>query len=63
LRATGDAVREDLAASGLEAFVAEVPDGEEAKSAQVAAFIWGVLGQADFTRSDAIVGVGGGAVT
>jgi 3-dehydroquinate synthase len=43
--------------------VAEVPDAEEAKSAQVAAFLWGVLGQAGFTRSDAVVGVGGGAVT
>ncbi len=63
LRATGEAVRDDLAATGLQAFVAEVPDGEEAKSAQVAAFLWGVLGQAEFTRSDAVVGVGGGAVT
>ena len=63
LRATGDAVREDLAAHGYEALVAEVPDGEEAKQAQVAAFCWQVLGQAAFTRTDAVVGVGGGAVT
>ena len=63
LRATGEAVREDLLAAGYEALLAEVPDGEEAKSAQVAAFCWGVLGQAGFTRTDAVVGVGGGAVT
>jgi 3-dehydroquinate synthase len=63
LRATGEAVRDDLAAQGFSAFVAEVPDAEEAKSAEVAAFLWGVLGQAGFTRSDAVVGVGGGAVT
>ena len=63
LRATGEAVREDLLAAGYEAILAEVPDGEEAKSAQVAAFCWGVLGQADFTRTDVVVGVGGGAVT
>jgi 3-dehydroquinate synthase len=63
LRATGDAVREDLAAVGYEAVTAEVPDGEEAKTAQVAAFCWQVLGQAAFTRTDAVVGVGGGAVT
>jgi 3-dehydroquinate synthase len=63
LRATGDAVREDLAAVGYEAVTAEVPDGEEAKTAQVASFCWQVLGQAGFTRSDAVVGVGGGAVT
>ncbi|MFP5336082.1 MAG: 3-dehydroquinate synthase [Actinomycetes bacterium] len=63
LRATGEAVRDDLKDNGFEAFAAEVPDGEEAKSAEVAAFLWGVLGQAGFTRTDAVVGVGGGAVT
>src|SRR6476620_8847969 len=63
LAATGEAVREDLRAKGYEAYAAEVPDAEEAKTAQVASFLWGVLGQAGFTRSDAIVGVGGGATT
>ena len=63
LRFMAEGVRDDLAAGGLEAFIAEVPDGEEAKSAQVAASLWGVLGRAGFTRSDAVVGVGGGAVT
>ncbi|HET8599560.1 MAG TPA: 3-dehydroquinate synthase [Segeticoccus sp.] len=63
LAATGEAVREDLAAQGFQAFAAEVPDAEEAKSAEVATFCWQVLGQAGFTRSDAIVGVGGGATT
>ncbi|MDO8148675.1 MULTISPECIES: 3-dehydroquinate synthase [unclassified Isoptericola] len=63
LQATGDAVREDLAAQGYEAFAAELPDAEEQKTAQVAAFCWQVMGQADFTRSDAIVAVGGGATT
>ncbi len=63
LAATADAVREDLLAQGYEAYAAEVPDAEEAKTAQVAAFLWGVLGQAGFTRTDAVVGVGGGATT
>lgn len=63
LRQTGDAVREFLAESGYEAVTAEIPDAEEGKHIQVAAFVWQVLGQNDFTRSDAIVGVGGGAVT
>jgi 3-dehydroquinate synthase len=63
LAATGEAVREDLLGKGFEAYAAEVPDAEEAKTAQVAAFLWGVLGQAGFTRSDAIVSVGGGATT
>ena len=63
LRATGDVVREDLQAAGFEALAAEIPDAEEAKHVQVAAFCWQILGQSDFTRSDAIVAVGGGAVT
>ncbi|MBL0887118.1 3-dehydroquinate synthase [Myceligenerans indicum] len=63
LQATGEAVREDLTAQGYEAFAVELPDAEEQKTAQVAAFCWQVLGQADFTRTDAIVSVGGGATT
>lgn len=63
LRLTGDAVRDDLAAAGFTALTAEIPDAEEGKHIQVAAFCWQVLGQNDFTRSDAIVAVGGGAVT
>jgi len=63
LAATGEGVREALLAKGFEAYAAEVPDAEEAKTAQVAAFLWGVLGQAGFTRSDAVVAVGGGATT
>ena len=63
LAATGEAVRADLAAGGLKAITIEVPDAEEQKSAQVLAYLWTVLGQAGFTRSDAIVGVGGGATT
>ncbi len=63
LATSADAVREDLLAQGYEVFLAEVPDAEEAKTAQVAAFLWQVLGQADFTRSDAVIGLGGGATT
>ena len=63
LAATGEAVRADLAATGLKAITIEVPDAEEQKSAQVLAYLWTVLGQSGFTRSDAIVGVGGGATT
>jgi 3-dehydroquinate synthase len=63
LAATGEAVRADLAATGLKAITVEVPDAEEQKSAQVLAYLWTVLGQSGFTRTDAIVGVGGGATT
>ena len=63
LATTAEAIREDLAGLGLEAIALEVPDGEAAKSPEVAAFCWSVLGQAGFTRTDAIVGVGGGSTT
>ena len=43
--------------------LAEVPDAESAKRVEVAAFCWQILGQSDFTRTDAIIGLGGGAVT
>jgi len=63
LSATAEAIRMDLIASGYNAIWLEVPDGEQAKISEVAEFCWGVLGQAGFTRTDAIVGVGGGATT
>ncbi|MGN6128997.1 MAG: 3-dehydroquinate synthase [Nocardioidaceae bacterium] len=63
LAATGEAVREDLAAQGYDAHGIEIPDGEEAKLAPVASFCWQVLGQTGFTRSDAVVTVGGGSTT
>ncbi|HWG95091.1 MAG TPA: 3-dehydroquinate synthase [Mycobacteriales bacterium] len=63
LRATADVVREDLGGSGFEAHAVEVPDGEQQKDLRVAAYCWDVLGQAGFTRTDAVVAVGGGATT
>jgi len=63
LAATGEAIRLDLIEQGYDAHAIEVPDGEEAKLAPVATFCWQVLGQTGFTRSDAVVTVGGGATT
>ena len=63
MSASAEAVRVDLAAQGFEALLAEVPDAEGAKTLEVAGFCWQVLGQANFTRSDAIVSLGGGATT
>jgi 3-dehydroquinate synthase len=40
-----------------------VPRGEQAKTAEVAAVCWEALGAAGFTRSDAVVTVGGGSTT
>jgi 3-dehydroquinate synthase len=56
-------LRRALDEAGYEAHGLEVPDGEAAKTAQVAAFCWSVLGRAGFTRSDAVVTLGGGAAT
>lgn len=63
LEASAEAVREDLVAQGYEVLLAVIPEAEEAKSIQVVAFAWQILGQSDFTRSDAIVSLGGGATT
>ncbi|APH01619.1 3-dehydroquinate synthase [Janibacter indicus] len=49
--------------AGLEVHVAPVPDAEAAKTVEVAAGLWAVMGQAGFTRTDAVVAVGGGSVT
>ena len=63
LAGLGETVRRSLADAGFEAVAAEVPDAEAGKTATVAAECWQILGQAGFTRTDAVVGVGGGAVT
>ena len=60
---TAEAIRADLEAHGHEAHAVQVPDGEAQKDLKVAAYLWDVLGQVGFTRSDAIVSVGGGATT
>jgi 3-dehydroquinate synthase len=63
LLATAEAVRDDLDSGGLQAHLIEIPDGEDAKTLAVAGFCFDVLGQIGFTRSDAIVGLGGGTTT
>ncbi|UUU20689.1 3-dehydroquinate synthase [Streptomyces sp. DSM 40750] len=60
---TGEALRAELAEQGFEAVAIQVPNAEEAKTAEVAAYCWKALGQSGFTRTDVVVGVGGGATT
>ena len=62
LGARANALRETLSAQ-YEVLLAEVPDAEDAKRIEVAAFCWQVMGQTDFTRTDAVIGLGGGATT
>ncbi len=52
-----------IEATGRAVHLAAVPDAETAKTAAVAADLWGVLGRHGFTRTDAVVAVGGGTVT
>lgn len=47
----------------LKVTLQEVPDAEAGKTFDVAQECWTALGQRAFTRSDVIVGMGGGAVT
>ncbi len=53
----------EIEASGRTPVSAEVPDAEAGKTAEVMAFCWKVLGQSEFTRSDVVIGLGGGAIT
>jgi 3-dehydroquinate synthase len=52
-----------LAAAGYSVHPAPVPDGEAAKELGVAAGLWSRFAAAGVGRTDAVVGVGGGAVT
>lgn len=58
-----EAARARLEAAGIDAHRVEVPDAEEGKALAVAGFCWEVCGRAGLTRSDVVVGFGGGAVT
>ncbi len=49
--------------SDTQVYYFEVPDGEEAKSFENICRLWSLLGESGFTRTDLLVGIGGGAVT
>ena len=61
LRASGETIRDYL--QGVSAISIEIPDGEKAKSGAVLEFCWTALGNAEFTRNDLIISVGGGSTT
>ncbi len=63
LAGPAEEIRSALVGSGYDAHLLEVPDAERAKTAEVAASCWSALGSWGFTRSNAVVGVGGGATT
>jgi len=53
----------DLDLGSCDVFTFEIGDGESGKSSSTLLKVWDWLGAAGFTRSDLIVGIGGGAVT
>jgi 3-dehydroquinate synthase len=53
----------NLEVGDAEPFYFAVPDSEVAKSSKTLLQLWDWLGAAGFTRSDLIVGIGGGAIT
>ncbi len=52
-----------LDGAGIKPVPLSVPDAEKGKTITVAERCWAELGQAGFTRTDAVVGLGGGAVS
>src|SRR6516164_7679456 len=52
-----------LKAAGLTVETEPVPDGESAKTIDVATRLWSSLANRKITRSDVVVGLGGGATT
>ncbi|HEV2089237.1 MAG TPA: 3-dehydroquinate synthase [Cryptosporangiaceae bacterium] len=63
LRRVADQLSGELRSKGFQASTIALPDAEDAKTIDVAASCWETLGRDGFTRTDAVVGLGGGAVT
>jgi 3-dehydroquinate synthase len=63
LAARAAELRDELVGRGFGVHLISVPDAEAGKTLQVAGACWDALGAAGFTRTDAVVGFGGGAVT
>ncbi|WP_447925289.1 3-dehydroquinate synthase [Georgenia muralis] len=63
LAGRAEALRAELAAAGRTALTHEVPDAESAKTLDVVAGCWDLLGERRFGRDDAVVALGGGATT
>jgi len=61
LDATAEGIQSAL--TDIKSILIQVPDAEEAKSAEILEQCWTALGQSGFTRNDIIISVGGGATT
>lgn len=63
LEASATFIAETLRSKSKEVWLFPVADGESAKTDQWLGAAWSYLGQAEFSRSDAVIGLGGGATT
>ena len=63
LEASASYLADRLRESNLEIWQFPVADGEDAKTDRWLSIAWSSLGQAGFSRSDAVVSLGGGSVT
>jgi 3-dehydroquinate synthase len=63
MQASAELVADTLIAAGKQVWQLPVADGEDAKTDRWLSIAWSSLGQAEFSRSDAVVTLGGGATT
>ncbi|STC70542.1 3-dehydroquinate synthase [Corynebacterium pilosum] len=63
LAAPARSLAEEIRASNIEAVLAPIPDAEDGKTLEVAGGLWDLLGEHNFSRQDAVIGLGGGATT
>lgn len=63
LRASAELIKSELESAGRVVVLLEVPEAEDAKTPAVLEFCWNALGSSGFTRSDMLIGLGGGATT
>lgn len=63
LSSSAEQLKENLDRYQFEVLLAGIPDGDDSKRVEVASFAWQIMGQADFNRNDAVIGLGGGATT
>ena len=63
LQQTAEQIRVFLAERGFDAHRLEIPDAEQGKDLQVAAYCWEVFGRIGMMRNDKVISLGGGAAT
>lgn len=63
VREYADALAQALSAAGIRPLVHVIPDAESGKTLSVCGQLWDALGEANFSRGDAVIGLGGGAAT